>query len=386
MISFPRGFYGAALSAGLKSSGDLDLTLIVNNGSIKYGTALFTDNRIEAAPVTWSREVVRDNQVAAVLLNSGGANACTGPVGFLHVHKSAETVAQHLNLSASDVAICSTGLIGVLLPENKFFPALERLLFNIKDGSVLSSVESVARAIMTTDSVPKISSNEHGDVRMVGIAKGAGMLAPGLATMLSVIMTDGIVDPKSADEIFKKVSQSTFNRIDSDGCMSTNDTVIFLASGESGVHLPDEELEALLFSTCQDLAYQLISDAEGHSKVVHIRTIGAASESDAVTVGRSCARNNLLKCAIYGEDPNWGRILAAIGTTNAIFDPYAIDVSINGVKVCHQSAPGESIELVNMKNKVVEILIDLKSGLHEATIYTNDLSAAYVHENSAYST
>ncbi|MDA0217526.1 MAG: bifunctional glutamate N-acetyltransferase/amino-acid acetyltransferase ArgJ [Actinobacteria bacterium] len=386
MISFPQGFHGIAVSAGLKSSGDLDLTLIVNSGSIKYGTAVFTDNRIEAAPVTWSREVVRDHQVAAVLLNSGGANACTGPVGFSHVHKSAEMVANHLNISASDVAICSTGLIGVQLPENKLFPALEKLLLEMKDGSILSSVENVARAIMTTDSVPKISSSTKGDLRTVGIAKGAGMLAPGLATMLSVIMTDGIVDPKTADEIFKKVSQSTFNRIDSDGCMSTNDTVLFLASGESGVAVNDEELEIMLTSICQDLAYQLISDAEGHSKVVHIRTIGAASESDAVTIGRSCARNNLLKCAINGEDPNWGRILAAIGTTNAIFDPYAIDVSINGIKVCHQSAPGEPIEQVVMKNKIVELLIDLKSGPHEATIYTNDLSAAYVHENSAYST
>jgi glutamate N-acetyltransferase/amino-acid N-acetyltransferase len=386
MISFPRGFHGAAISAGLKSNGNLDLTLILNNGAEKYGTAVFTDNRIEAAPVTWSRQVVKDQQVAAVLLNSGGANACTGPMGFTHVHKSAETVASHLNISASDVAICSTGLIGVQLPESKFFPGLEQLLVAVKEESNFSSVDSVARAIMTTDSVPKISSDERVGVSTIGIAKGAGMLAPGLATMLSVIMTDGKVDPSSADEIFKKVCQKTFNRIDSDGCMSTNDTVIFLASGESGVQLTNTDLELVLTSVCQDLAYQLISDAEGHTKVVHIRTIGAASESDAVAIGRSCARNNLLKCAINGEDPNWGRILAAIGTTSAIFDPYAIDVSINGIMVCQQSSPGQSIELVNMKSKIVEIEIDLKSGPHEATIYTNDLSAAYVHENSAYST
>lgn len=378
----PRGFRGAGISAGIKSSGAKDLALIVNDGPQLFGTAVFTSNQIVAAPVTWSRQVVKDHSVAAVLLNSGGANACTGSEGFVDTHRSAEAVAEALGISASDTAICSTGLIGVRLPMSSLLSGITTASGQLSDDSL----QDLAEAIMTTDSRAKVSRREINGVHFVGIAKGAGMLAPALATMLSVIMTDAIVEPVSGHEAFAKVVDHTFNRIDSDGCTSTNDTVLFLASGASGVTLSHSDLQSALDGIASDLAHQLIADAEGHSKIISITTINAKSERDAVEIGRACARNNLLKCALHGEDPNWGRVLAAIGTTNAVMDPANIDVSLNGVKVCIATAPGESRDKVSMKGELIEILIDLHIGSASATIWTNDLTSDYVHENSAYAT
>ena len=379
MSTLPQGFVGAGIRAGIKASGNPDLALIVNQGPLNFGTAVFTSNKVVAAPVTWSRQVVADHEVSAVLLNSGGANACTGPEGFLDTHKSAEKVADLLGISSGDVVICSTGLIGERLPMEKILQGIERAASSLTPESGLDC----ATAIMTTDSHPKVYEAENSGVRIFGMAKGAGMLAPSLATMLSVIAVDAVVS-KNAQSIFEDVISRTFNRIDSDGCTSTNDTVLFMVSGASGITVDDGLLRTMLFDCADFLAKSLIGDAEGHSKIVAIRTINAASEEDAVEVGRSCARNNLLKCALHGEDPNWGRVLAAIGTTNAIFDPHTIDVSLNGVMVCHNSAPGADRALVSMKEKQIEILVDLKAGDHEATIWTNDLTAMYVHENSSY--
>ncbi|MCX6419677.1 MAG: bifunctional glutamate N-acetyltransferase/amino-acid acetyltransferase ArgJ [Actinobacteria bacterium] len=381
-MNLPAGFIGAGVSAGLKSSNAKDLTLIVNEGPQNFGTAVFTTNKIVAAPVTWSQEVVKDYEVKAVILNSGGANACTGPEGFVDTHKTAEHVADLLGASASDVVVCSTGLIGVRLPLEKLLNGANVAVANLSNASLLDC----ATGIMTTDSKPKIATSEMSGVAFAGIAKGAGMLAPSLATMLSVIMTDAVVDSFSAKLIFEKVVEQTFNRIDSDGCTSTNDTVLFLASGASGVSVSDMQLESALLKICSDLSYQLIADAEGHTKIVSITTINALTEADAVEVGRACARNNLLKCALHGEDPNWGRILAAIGTTSATFDPYRIDVNLNGVQVCTESSPGADRELVDMSGEIIEIVIDLNMGSESATIMTNDLTAMYVHENSAYAT
>ncbi len=382
MTAFPKGFRGAGIAAGLKSSGAKDLALIVNDGPEKVGAAVFTTNQIVAAPVTWTSQVVRDNEVSAVLLNSGGANACTGPEGFADTHKSAEEVAAKLQLSPGDVAICSTGLIGVRLPMANVLSGIDSAVKSLNS----TSLSDAAEAIMTTDSVAKIAHLSRGGFEVAGIAKGAGMLAPALATMLSVVMTDAKVDKRLAEQLFAEVCEATFNRIDSDGCTSTNDTVLFMASGASGVEPSREELRSALFEICESLAYQLISDAEGHSKVVAIKVVNAKSERDAVEIGRACARNNLLKCALHGEDPNWGRILAAIGTTRAVLDPANIDVTLNGVMVCRSSSPGDSRELVNMRDERIDILIDLHLGSASATIYTNDLTAEYVHENSAYST
>lgn len=382
MTDFPAGFRGAAVTAGLKSSGASDLALIVNDGKTPSAAAVFTKNQIKAAPVLWSSEVIKNGSVRAVLLNSGGANACTGPEGFADTHRSAEQVAASLSISASDVFICSTGLIGERLPMDRITKGIVSAHSSLQAGDV----EPVARAIMTTDSVPKIASFQGQGWRIVGIAKGAGMLAPSLATMLVALMTDAAIPAASLDHALRESTRRTFDRIDSDGCMSTNDTVLLLSSGESIATPTDEEFLSGLLEVCGQLARGLIADAEGHSKVVEIRVTGASSEDDAVDVGRAIARNNLLKCAINGEDPNWGRILAAIGTTTARFDPLDIDVSINGVKVCSSSAPGQSRALVDMSLKEVLLEVELKSGISEATIWTNDLSAMYVHENSAYST
>ena len=382
MSNLPAGFRAAGVAAGIKSSGAKDLALLVNDGPNYFGTAVFTANQVVAAPVTWSQEAVRDREIRAVLLNSGGANACTGPDGFLDTHRSAEKVGELLSISASDVGVCSTGLIGVRLPMEKVMAGIETASKSLAQ----ENLKDLAEAIMTTDSKPKISHTETSGTHFAGVAKGAGMLAPSLATMLSVVMTDAQVDPGNAEQIFRNVCEKTFNRIDSDGCTSTNDTVFFLASGASGVQLSNEELESALTKICSDLASQLIADAEGHSKIVSITTINAKSERDAVEIGRACARNNLLKCALHGEDPNWGRILAAIGTTNAVIDPQRIDVSLNGVWVCKSSAPGEARESVDMKGERIDILIDLHVGSATATILTNDLTAMYVHENSAYAT
>jgi len=381
-MKLPLGFRSGAVAAGLKSSGALDLTVIVNEGPTATAAAVFTTNKIVAAPVTWTRQVIKGGVVRAVVLNSGGANACTGPQGFADTHKSAELVADALSLSSSEVAVCSTGLIGEFLPMGKIGEGISQSVASLTSAGL----ELSARAIMTTDSVPKIETVEVKGTQTSGIAKGAGMLAPAMATMLSVVMTDAIIDGDSAQELLRIAVDRTFNRIDSDGCTSTNDTVLLMASGQSGVTLSESEFGAVLTKVCQSLSSQLIADAEGHSKLVSIQTINAASESDAVAIGRACARNNLLKCAIFGGDPNWGRILAAAGSAEAQYDPSNVDVTLNGVKVAIASAPGEDRTLVDFSAKEVSIIIDLHAGPHEATILTNDLTHDYVHENSAYAT
>ena len=380
-MKLPQGFVGAACAAGLKSTGALDLTLIENTGPTFFGTAVFTSNKVVAAPVIWSKQVVKDQIVRAVVLNSGGANACTGPQGFADTHATAELVGELLEVSSGEVVVCSTGLIGELLPMTKIENGIKSIASELKS----ESLQECAQAIMTTDSVPKIAQASLGKVQVAGIAKGAGMLAPALATMLSVVMTDGVVGSNAA-KIFAQVTDRTYNRIDSDGCTSTNDTVLFMASGASGQTLSDSELEELLMKVCGSLAAQLIEDAEGSTKSVAITVNNAVSERDAVEVARACARNNLLKAAIFGGDPNWGRVLAAVGTADAHMDPLTIDVSLNGVQVCTNSAPDADKSKVDFSNRLVEIVIDLKVGNASATVMTNDLSHDYVHENSAYST
>ena len=380
-MKLPQGFVGAACAAGLKSTGALDLTLIENTGPTFFGTAVFTSNKVVAAPVIWSKQVVIDQIVRAVVLNSGGANACTGPQGFADTHATAELVGELLEVSSGEVVVCSTGLIGELLPMTKIESGIRSIATVLKS----ESLQECAQAIMTTDSVPKIAQASLGKVQVAGIAKGAGMLAPALATMLSVVMTDGVVGSNAA-KIFAQVTDRTYNRIDSDGCTSTNDTVLFMASGASGQTLTDSELEDLLMKVCGSLAAQLIEDAEGSTKSVAITVDNAVSEKDAVEVARACARNNLLKAAIFGGDPNWGRVLAAVGTADAHMDPLTIDVALNGVQVCTNSAPDADKSKVVFSNRLVEIVIDLKVGNASATVMTNDLSHDYVHENSAYST
>lgn len=380
-MKLPKGFTSASIAAGLKSSGALDLTLIHNQGPNFDSAAVFTSNKVVAAPVIWSRQVAQGGIVRAVVLNSGGANACTGPQGFADTHKTAEHVGALLNVSAGEVIVCSTGLIGEFLPMDKILKGLDMISPSLTNDGL----ERSARAIMTTDSVPKIATASHNGVEFAGIAKGAGMLAPALATMLSVVMTDAIVS-NNAQEIFARATDRTFNRIDSDGCTSTNDTVLFMSSGASGITITDSQLEDSLMQVCGSLAAQLIADAEGSTKTVEITVVNAASEADAVAIGRACARNNLLKTAIFGGDPNWGRVLAAAGTADAQMDPLIIDVSLNGVQVCSNSAPDADKSTVDFAPRLVQIVIDLKIGSHNATIKTNDLSHDYVHENSAYST
>jgi glutamate N-acetyltransferase/amino-acid N-acetyltransferase len=380
-MKLPQGFRSASIAAGLKSTGELDLTVIENQGPKFNAAAVFTTNQVVAAPVIWSRQVAKGGLVRAVVLNSGGANACTGPQGFADTHKTAEHVAQLLNISSGEVIVCSTGLIGELLPMPKIIAALDLITPALSQDGLHTS----AQAIMTTDSVPKIATASINGAEFAGIAKGAGMLAPALATMLSVVMTDALVS-ENIQEIFQRVTDRTYNRIDSDGCTSTNDTVLFMSSGASGVEISDSDLEDMLMQVCGSLSGQLIADAEGSTKTVAIRVLNAASESDAVEVGRACARNNLLKAAIFGGDPNWGRVLAAVGTANVHMDPLSIDVKLNGVQVCTNSAPDGDKTSVNFEARLVEIEINLNVGTATATIMTNDLTHDYVHENSAYST
>lgn len=381
MNNLPKGFRGGAVAAGLKSSGALDLTVIENTGPLFDAAAVYTTNKVVAAPVMWSREVTKGKLVRAVVLNSGGANACTGPQGFADTHHTAEKVGELLGISSGEVVVCSTGLIGELLPMAKINSGLELIAPHLK----IDSLDEVSQAIMTTDSVPKVSTLTLQGAQFSGIAKGAGMLAPALATMLSVIMTDAIL-PSDAQEIFTRVTDRTYNRIDSDGCTSTNDTVLLMGSGASGVSLTDVEFESALMQVCGSLTAQLIADAEGSTKTVSITVKGALSEEDAVEVARACARNNLLKCAIFGGDPNWGRVLAAVGTADAHMDALNIDVILNGIHVAKESAPFEDKSKVSFVNRLVNLEVNLNVGTACATVMTNDLSHDYVHENSAYST
>lgn len=378
----PQGFLAAGVAAGIKSSGNRDVALVVNQGPKFHAAGVFTSNRVKAAPVLWSQQVLSSTHaVKAVVLNSGGANACTGPDGFADTHHTAEHVASILGIAAIDVAVCSTGLIGARLP-------MDKLLAGIGAAAAgLSSTggDDAALAIMTTDSVPKTAQRQGTGYAIGGMAKGAGMLAPGLATMLVVLTTDADVVPEQLQVALRKATSRSFDRIDSDGCMSTNDTVLLLANGASGVTPSESEFENLLAEVCAELARKLIGDAEGASKDIRIHVSAAASEPEALDVARAISRSNLLKCAIHGEDPNWGRVLAAIGTTSASFNPDEIDVAINGVWVCRNGMTGDDRNLVDMSGREVVITVSLRAGDAEATLWTNDLTAMYVHENSAYS-
>ncbi|MBB0243337.1 bifunctional glutamate N-acetyltransferase/amino-acid acetyltransferase ArgJ [Streptomyces alkaliphilus] len=380
-VTAARGFRAAGIAAGIKSSGDPDLALVVNDGPSRAAAGVFTANRVKAAPVLWSQQVLRAGKVSAVVLNSGGANACTGSPGFLDTHTTAERVADALGHNAAEVAVASTGLIGVRLPMDRLLPGVGRAVAELSPHAG----ERAAIAIKTTDTVHKTAVASREGWTVGGMAKGAGMLAPALATMLCVITTDAEVAPEVLDRALRAATRVTLERIDSDGCLSTNDTVLLLASGASGVAPEEKELTAAVTEVCADLARQLIADAEGASKDIRIEIRNAADEDDAVEVGRAIARSNLLKCAVHGEDPNWGRVLSAIGTTSAAFEPDRVDVAINGVWVCRGGAAGEDREGVDMRFREVHILVDLAAGGAGATVWTNDLTADYVHENSAYS-
>lgn len=380
-VTAAQGFRASGVVAGLKASGNPDLALVVNDGPDHHGAAVFTSNRVEAAPVTWSRQVVGDGRVDAVVLNSGGANACTGAQGFADTHATAEKVAEVLGVSAGDVVVCSTGLIGELLPMPALLEGVERAAGDLAaDGGV-----AAATAIKTTDTVHKVAQAQRDGWVVGGMAKGAGMLAPALATMLVVVTTDAVVAPAELDGVLRAATAVTFDRIDSDGCQSTNDTVVLLASGASGVTVDAADLTAAVTEVCASLARQLIADAEGarHDIAIEVRT--AASVDDALEVARSIARNNLFKCAVFGNDPNWGRVLAAVGTTKAAFAPHQLDVSINGVEVCRAGGVGEDRTLVDLTPREVHVVVDLHAGDRSVTVWTNDLTHDYVHENSAYS-
>ena len=378
-VTHAKGFTAVGLEIGLKNSGGNDLALVHNLGPRSAAAAVFTSNRAKANPIIWSQQVIADGIATAIVLNSGGANCYTGSRGFQVTHATAEAVAAKLDLSTTDVLVCSTGLIGEQLPLEPLLAGIEAAELTTDGGA------DAALAIMTTDSRPKTSVVDGAGWSIGGMAKGAGMLAPGLATMLVVLTTDADVPASDLDAALRAATRVSFDRLDSDGCMSTNDQVTLLASGASGIVPDDAEFRAAVTAICLDLALQLQADAEGSSHDISIETVNAASEDDAVMVGRSVARNNLFKAAVFGNDPNWGRVLAAVGTTSAAFDPYDIDVSINGVMVCRSGEPGESRELVDLTPRAVRVLIDLKSGPDTATVWTNDLTHDYVHENSAYS-
>ena len=409
-VTAPLGFRAAGVTAGLKESGQMDVSVVLNDGPSRAAAAVFTSNRVQAAPVIWTRQVVSGGRVRAVVLNSGGANACTGPAGFQDTHATAEHLAAAIGDSAGEIAVCSTGLIGERLPMDKLLPGVDTAVAAASRAGGLPAAD----AIRTTDTVVKIAFRrggagpggttprdppDHGGAArppvppgpplgytVGGMAKGAGMLAPALATMLCVLTTDADLPPADLDAALRSAVAQTFDRLDTDGCMSTNDTVLLLASGAAGVRPGAGEFTMTLTEVCADLARQLQLDAEGAQKMITIEVIGAASEGDAVTVGRAIARSNLVKCAIGGEDPNWGRILAAAGTTDAVFEPDRLNVAVNGVWVCRHGAVGDERARVDMTPKDVTITVDLSAGPQSAVILTTDLTTAYVHENSAYST
>lgn len=382
-VTAPKGFEAAGVAVGLKSTGKPDVAVVVNRGPLKVGAAVFTSNRAKANPILWSQQVVQDGVVEAIVLNSGGANCFTGSFGFQTTHQTAEKAAELLGVSAGDILVCSTGLIGT---GDEVFRT--KVLEGTEKGIAALSADggdAAAEAIMTTDSRPKRAVAAGDGWTIGGIAKGAGMLAPGLATMLVVITTDAVLTAEEADAHLRAATRVSFDRLDSDGCMSTNDQVSLLVSGASGIAPDPDAFRAALADVCGDLARQLQGDAEGASHDITIEVVHAASEEDAVEVGRSVARNNLFKAAIFGNDPNWGRVLAAIGTTEAAFDPYDVDVWMNGVRVCSAGGPDQPREAVDLTPRATHLVIDLKVGETSATILTNDLTHDYVHENSAYS-
>ena len=386
-VTGPAGFLAAGATAGLKPSGRPDVALVVNTGPDRAVAAVFTSNRVKAAPVLWSQQVVADGRLQAVVLNSGGANACTGPDGFADTHRTAERVAEQLTghgheVGAVDVAVCSTGLIGERLPMDRLSAGVDALAAGLEpDGGPAAAV-----AIMTTDTRAKQVHLVDEGWSLGGMAKGAGMLAPGLATMLVVLTTDAVVDPDLLQGQLERACRTSFDRVDSDGCMSTNDTVLLMSSGASGVRPTALDFQAALDEACTDLALQLLGDAEGSAHDIAITVTHAATEQDAVDVGRAIARSNLFKCAVFGGDPNWGRVLAAIGTTAAAFEPDRLDVSFNGVQVCRDGRIGEPRHLVDLSGRAVEVRVDLRAGPRTATVWTNDLTYDYVRENAEYST
>ena len=380
-VSFTDGFRAAGVASGLKASGNKDVALVVNDGPKHAAAAVFTSNRCKANPILWSQEVIKSGLARAIILNSGGANCYTGPQGFQTTHATAEKVGELLGTGAAEILVCSTGLIGEQLDRDKLLSGAQEAFSTLDaDGGA-----SAAEAIMTTDTVPKLATRQGSGYRLGGMAKGAGMLAPALATMLVVITTDADLEPQELDTALREATRLSFDRLDSDGAMSTNDQVTLMASGASGVKPEPAEFQALLTELCQELALKLLDDAEGASHNIHIKVRGAASESDALEVGRAIARNNLFKTAIFGNDPNWGRILAAIGTTSAAFDPYDIDVSMNSVLISSKGMPAADRSEADLSGREVVIEIDLHSGEQTATVVTNDLTHAYVEENSAYS-
>ncbi len=379
-VTHPAGFTAAGVRAGLKATGASDLALIVNDGPSSVVAAVWTTNRCKANPVLWSEQVVATGSARAVVANSGGANCYTGHAGFQTTHATAEKAAELLGLAPVDIVVCSTGLIGRLSDRG-------RLLAGVAAAAEALTADgggAAAEAIMTTDSVAKQAVVDRDSWSVGGIAKGAGMLAPGLATMLVFLTTDAVVDAVTADRALRAATRVTFDRLDSDGCMSTNDSVVLMASGASRVAPAYEEFAAAVQEICADLAQQLLRDAEGSEHDIAITVVGSASEDDAVEVGRAVARSNLFKCAIFGRDPNWGRILAAVGTTSAAFDPADLDVALNDVWVCRGSGLGDDLGLVDLTGREVTVTIDLKAGDWQATVRTNDLTTAYVHKNSAY--
>jgi glutamate N-acetyltransferase/amino-acid N-acetyltransferase len=380
-VTGPAGFRASGVAAGLKSTGAQDVALVVNDGPSYAAACVFTANRCLANPVLWSKEVVKDGVVRAVVLNSGGANCYTGPEGFLTTHAVAEQVARHLATGAIDVLVCSTGLIGLANERSAVLAGVDAAYAALAP----TGGDDAARAIMTTDSVPKQVLVDGPGWSVGGMAKGAGMLAPQLATMLVVLTTDAVASPDDLDTALRAATRVSFDRLDSDGCMSTNDTVAVLASGASGITPSLPDLTDALTRACTDLAMQLLADAEGADHEIAITVLHALTEDDAVEVARSIARSNLFKAAVFGNDPNWGRVLASIGTTRAAFDPADLDVAMNGVWVCRRSTPAADPATVDLTPREVTVTVDLKVGDARATVWTNDLTHAYVHENSAYS-
>ncbi len=380
-VTAAKGFTAAGVAAGLKASGGPDVAVVVNDGPSHTAAAVFTSNRCKANPVLWSEEAIKSGSAAAVVINSGGANCYTGAEGFATTHQTAEAVAASLGVGAIDVQVCSTGLIGLLNDREALLSGVRAAV----DGQSADGGHAAATAIMTTDSVAKEAVAQGDGWTVGGMAKGAGMLAPALATMLVVVTTDADVETATADAALRAATAQSFDRLDSDGCQSTNDTVLLMASGASGVTPDTQAFNNAVTAVCIDLVQQLLADAEGADHEIAIEVVNAASVDDALEVGRSVARSNLFKCAIFGQDPNWGRILASVGTTQAAFDPADLDVALNDVWVCRNSGPGESPDTIDLSARAVSVTIDLKSGSATGTIWTNDLTQAYVHENSAYS-
>ncbi|WP_280306315.1 bifunctional glutamate N-acetyltransferase/amino-acid acetyltransferase ArgJ [Nocardia neocaledoniensis] len=388
-VTAPLGFRAAGIAAGIKASGKPDLALVLNEGPEYAAAGVFTSNKVKAAPVLWSQQVLKSGRVRAVILNSGGANACTGPGGFQDTHKTAEELAAALSnwgteTGAGEVAVCSTGLIGDRLPMDKLIPAITEIVHEMGGG--MSGGSDAAHAIMTTDTVPKESAFHHEDKWNVGgMAKGAGMLAPSLATMLVVLTTDAVATPAQLDEALRKATKYTFDRLDVDGSCSTNDTVLLLANGASGVAPSQQDLDDAVFTVCDDLAAQLMADAEGVTKRVRVTVSGAATEDEALVAARAVARDSLVKTALFGSDPNWGRVLAAVGIAPVTLDPDRIAVSFNGNPVCVDSVGAPGAREVDLSGADIDVLIELNVGEGTAMVRTTDLSHAYVEENSAYS-